>query len=81
MQHVARAEILGGSLIFSSLSEGELAELSEIAVERRFKPGEFVFWDGDAPDWFYMVAEGTVKVLKHSSSGKEFLIALFGPGG
>jgi len=80
VQHVARAEILRGSLIFSSLSEGELAELSEIAVERRFKPGEFVFWDGDAPDWFYMVAEGTVKVLKHSSSGKEFLIAFFGPG-
>ena len=80
MQHVARAEILRESLIFSSLSEGELAELSEIAVERRFKPGEFVFWDGDAPDWFYMVAEGTVKVLKHSSSGKEFLIAFFGSG-
>ena len=80
MQRVGRAEILRGSLIFSSLSEGELAELSEIAVERPFKPGEFVFWDGDAPDWFYMVAEGTVKVLKHSSSGKEFLIAFFGPG-
>lgn len=80
MQHVAKAEILRGSLIFSSLSESELAELSEIAVERRFQPGEFVFWDGDPPDWFYMVAEGTVKVLKHSSSGKEFLIAFFGPG-
>ena len=40
---------------------------------------EFIFWDGDAPEWFYIVAEGKVKVLKHSSLGKEFIIAFFGP--
>jgi len=80
LQHVARAEILRRSLIFSGLHDDELAELGGLAIERDFKPGEFVFWDGDAPDWFYMVAEGAVKVFKHSSSGKEFLIAFFGPG-
>ncbi len=68
------------SLIFSSLNEGELAVLAGLAIERRFKPGEFVFWDEDAPYWFYMVAEGRVKVVKHSSLGKEFIIAFFGPG-
>jgi len=75
-----RTEILRGSLIFSGLGEDELAELSEITVEHSFKPGEFVFWDGDNPDWFYIIAEGKVKVLKHASSGKEFIIAFFGPG-
>lgn len=30
--------------------------------------------------WFYIVAEGRVKILKHSSLGKEFVIAFFGPG-
>jgi len=62
------------------LNEDELAELASLAIERAFKGGEFVFWDGDAPDWFYMVAGGRVKVLKHSSLGKEFVIAFFGPG-
>ncbi len=76
----ARVEILKRSLIFSSLTEGELAELSELAIERRFEPGEFVFWEEDAPDWFYIVAEGRIKVLKHSSSGKELIIAFFDPG-
>jgi CRP/FNR family transcriptional regulator len=80
LQYVARAEILRRSLIFSGLHDDELAELGGLAIERNFKPGEFVFWDGDAPDWFYMVAEGMVKVFKHSSSGKEFLIAFFGHG-
>lgn len=75
-----RIEILKHSLIFSGLSEDELTELAGLAIERSFSPGEFVFWDGDAPDWFYMVAGGKVKVLKHSSLGKEFIIAFFGPG-
>jgi len=75
-----KAKILRQSLIFSSLNADELAELAGLAIERGFMPGEFVFWDGDAPDWFYMVAEGRIKVLKHSSTGKEFIIAFFGPG-
>lgn len=80
MQGTGKAEALKQSLIFSSLEEDELAELAGLAMERSFPSGEFVFWEGDAPDWFYMVAEGKVKVLKHSSLGKDFIIAFFGPG-
>jgi len=80
VEREAKADTLRRSLVFSALEEGELAELSGIAIERSFGPGEFVFWDGDDPDWFYIVAEGQVKVLKHSSLGKEFIIAFFGPG-
>lgn len=80
MRGSGKAEILKQSLIFSSLEEDELAELAGLAVERSFLSGEPVFWEGDAPDWFFMVAEGKVKVLKHSSQGKDFIIAFFGPG-
>ena len=73
-----KVPILKRSLIFSTLDEDELAELAGLATEISFTPGEFVFWDGDAPDWFYMVAEGKVKVVKYSSLGKEFIIAFFG---
>jgi len=76
---MSRAEILKQSLLFSSLKEGELAELSRLAIERNFKPDEFVFWEGDAPDYFYIVVEGRIKIAKYSSSGKEFIIAFFGP--
>ena len=73
-------QILRRSFIFSSLNDDELGELANLAIERSFVPNEFIFWDGDAPEWFYIVAEGKVKVLKHSSLGKEFIIAFFGPG-
>jgi CRP/FNR family transcriptional regulator len=80
LPYVARTEILKQSLIFSSLNEDELAELSKLAIERNFRSDEFVFWEGDAPDYFFIVSEGRIKVVKYSSSGKEFIIAFFGPG-
>ncbi|MBA7662496.1 CRP-like cAMP-activated global transcriptional regulator [subsurface metagenome] len=80
MQFSGKAEILRCSFIFSSLNDDELGELANFAIERSFVPNEFIFWDGDAPEWFYIVAEGKVKVLKYSSSGREFIIAFFGPG-
>ena len=74
------ADVLKRSPIFSALSPDELAELSASAIERSYETGEFVFWEGDAPEWFYVVAEGRVKVIKQSASGKEFIVAFFGPG-
>ena len=78
MPSTGKAEVLKQSFIFSSLNEDELAELAGLAIERSFAPDEFIFWDGDAPEWFYIIAEGRVKVVKHSSLGKEFIIAFFG---
>ncbi|MFC2057176.1 Crp/Fnr family transcriptional regulator [Chloroflexota bacterium] len=79
MQPDSKAQILKRSPIFSSLNDEELGELADLSIERSFMPNEFIFWDGDTPDWLYVVVEGKVKVLKHSSSGKEFIIAFFGP--
>ena len=80
MQFSEKSEILRKSPIFSSLNGDELGELADLSIERSFMPNESIFWDGDAPEWFYIVAEGKVKVLKHSSLGKDFVIAFFGPG-
>lgn len=75
-----KTHILKKSLIFSSLNEEELSGLVGLAVERSFQPDEFIFWEDDEPDYFYVIARGRIKVVKHSSSGKEFIIAFFGPG-
>ena len=80
MQFSGKAPILRSSAIFSSLNDDELSELANLSIEHSFMQNEFIFWDGDVPEWFYIVAEGKVKVFKHSSLGKEFIIAFFGPG-
>lgn len=80
MSPVDRGQVLRQSLIFSGLNDEELAGLSGLAVERSFKPEQFVFWEGDSPDYLYVVIEGRIKVVKYSSTGKEFIITFFGPG-
>ncbi|MFC1954135.1 Crp/Fnr family transcriptional regulator [Chloroflexota bacterium] len=80
MQSSSKAQIIKGSTIFSSLNEDELNGLANLAIERNFMSSEFIFWDGDTPEWLYIVTEGKVKVIKHSSQGREFIIAFFGPG-
>jgi len=80
LQRSDKVQILKRAFIFSSLTNDELGELANLAIEHSFMSTEFIFWDGDTPDWFYIIAEGKVKVLKHSSLGKEFIIAFFGPG-
>lgn len=80
MPEINKPMVLKQSLIFSGLTDNELAELAQLCKVRRVVAEEFIFWEGDAPEWFYLLAEGKIKVIKHSSLGKEFIIAFFGPG-
>jgi len=80
LRETNKTQILKRSSIFSGLSDDELATLAELAFEYSLMPDQFVFWDGDAPERFYVITEGSVKAVKHSSLGKEFIIAFFGPG-
>jgi CRP/FNR family transcriptional regulator len=69
--------VLQKSLVFSGLSDAELAGLSRLAGVRRLGEGEYAFWEGDTPDYFYILISGRIKVSKHSSQGKEVIIAFF----
>ena len=80
MKNSEKADILRHSYIFSGLDEEHIDALCRLGIDRVFTAGASIFWDGDMPDCFYVVAEGRVKVMKHSSSGKEFIIAFFGRG-
>jgi len=80
LKHNDKAQIIKNSSVFSGLNNDELNDLARLSITRSFTSNEFIFWDGDTPDWFYIIAEGKVKILKHSSLGKEFIIAFFSPG-
>ncbi|HEX7475304.1 MAG TPA: Crp/Fnr family transcriptional regulator [Dehalococcoidales bacterium] len=74
------AGILKQSPIFAGLNNTELIELSSLAKVKRLVEREMVFWEGDDSDWFYMVAEGRVRVHKTSSTSKDVILSFFGPG-
>ncbi|MBI4826533.1 MAG: Crp/Fnr family transcriptional regulator [Nitrospirae bacterium] len=66
--------------VFSSLADKEIKEISAHFNERDFNKDEAIFMEGDPSDWFYIVAEGRVKVVKHSINGKDVILEIILPG-
>lgn len=80
MSEISKEQTLGRSTIFSGFDDEALTQLAALTKLHRYAAGEFIFWEGDPPLSLYIVASGRVKILKHSSLGKDFVIAFFGPG-
>lgn len=72
--------ILGRSPIFSHLSKQQLEELSKSAKFQHIEAGQFLFLESEVLDYFCIVAEGRFKILKHSTSGRDFIVTFNGPG-
>lgn len=78
--HDGKTDILEKSAIFSDLNTQQRARLSRLAVEHHVKLGQFMYSQGDLLEYLYVVAEGRLKILKHSPSGKDVIVAFSGPG-
>jgi CRP/FNR family transcriptional regulator len=74
------AKTLKKSIVFNCLSSKELDAISTYFEKEDFKKNETIFLEGDSSDWFYLVAEGEVKILKHTLMGKDIILELMSPG-
>jgi CRP-like cAMP-binding protein len=73
-------ELLGRVPVFETLGRDDLVRVSEVAVPRRFTPGQVIFREGDDSDTCYIVAEGHARALREHSDGRTIALARFGPG-
>jgi CRP/FNR family transcriptional regulator len=73
-------ELLGRVPVFSTLVSGDLERIAQLAVPRRFEPGEVVFREGDASDTCYIVREGQARATHEHGDGRTITLATFGPG-
>ncbi len=65
--------------LFKNLSDEELKELEHYLTTAMFRKKEDIFTEGDAPEWFYIVLTGKVKVTKISHDGKEIILEIISP--
>jgi CRP-like cAMP-binding protein len=73
-------ELLGRVPVFSTLVQGDLERIADLAVPRRFEPGEVVFREGDASDTCYVVRAGHARAVREHGDGRTITLATFGPG-
>jgi len=74
------AELLGRVPAFSTLEPSDLERIAQLAVPRRFEPGQAVFREGDASDTCYVVREGHARAIRTHGDGRTITLATFGPG-
>ncbi|MCZ7585920.1 MAG: Crp/Fnr family transcriptional regulator [Deltaproteobacteria bacterium] len=73
-------EILKNIFIFSGFDKDGLTRIHGLAVEETHKKTDPIYWEGDAPDWLFIVIKGKVKLFKQSKAGKETILRIVGAG-
>lgn len=62
---------------FSLLTEAELELIDKIATDKSFKKGEYIFFEGESGDKFYIIKNGQVKLTKMIKNGDEQILNIF----
>ena len=73
-------ELLTRVPVFETLGEEDLLRVEQVAVPRRFGPGEVIFREGDMSDTCYVVRSGHARAIREHPDGRTITLAHFGPG-
>jgi CRP/FNR family transcriptional regulator len=74
------AVLLRASAVFAGLPAREIDAVAAVAQEARHRAREYVFMEGDAARWLYVVKTGRVKIVRQSRAGRDVVLELLGPG-
>src|SRR5215813_14215898 len=66
--------------VFAELPDAEIAALGAVASAEAKRAREYVFMEGDAADWLWLVHSGRIKIVRHSHTGRDVVLELLGPG-
>jgi CRP/FNR family transcriptional regulator len=65
--------------MFNTLSDSDVKEVRKYLITENFRKKEFIFAEGDPPDWLYIVVQGKVKITRISHEGKEIILEIIPP--
>ncbi len=66
--------------LFGALDAATLSDATQRVIERRYRPGEYLFFEGDAPDGLYMLCSGRVRLARTAPDGREQVLAMVAAG-
>ena len=72
--------VLAGIPLFRRVSPEDRERILAVAKLRSYERGDRIFSETDPPDFFVVVVTGRVKIFKHTPSGSDLILEIFGPG-
>ena len=79
MRKEQAAGLLRRAELFAHLNDDALDRLAEKAVERSYRKGQLLFYQGDPGDSLFVMVEGLVKVSVVSEHGDEMVLVALRP--
>jgi CRP/FNR family transcriptional regulator len=76
---VSTLEKLRGFNVFSEVADERLARTAKETTLLQLERHALVWNEGDMPRFLYLILDGRVKLIKHSETGKDVIIEIFGP--
>jgi CRP/FNR family transcriptional regulator len=76
-----RRDVLMALPIFAGLGDRDWDKIIDLFSERQYGKDEYVFLEGEAPEALYVIKSGKVKVLRHSTDGKDVVLRVVSSGG
>lgn len=73
-------QTLSGLPDFSEFDPNLLKLIAEVAIEKTFQPGQFVFMEGEPCLGLYIAQTGWLRAVKTNPSGRELVVRIVGPG-
>jgi len=78
--HASTIEMLKQVPYLQGLSINILQELAANASRQRYQSGTMLFCEGDPTAGIYVVEEGSVKISRFTTEGREHILSIFGKG-
>ena len=75
-----RLELLKNISFFSCLKDADLGQVADKCIERQFARNAIILSKDDEGDTLHIVESGRVKAVLTAQSGREIVLAYFGPG-
>jgi CRP-like cAMP-binding protein len=69
-----RLKIIGRLPFFKHLPPAAIAEINLLFDDRDVTADQAIYFEGDPPEYLYLVAMGKVKLMRNTASGREVLL-------
>lgn len=71
---------VAGLALFDSLSSADQAKIAPLTEYVQYSRDDVLFFEGDPPEWLFIILDGNVKLIKHSDDGRDVILYLAMPG-
>lgn len=74
--YIDKIEEMKNMSLFKDLKEEDLKNIERFFIVKKYKKGDYIFYEGDKEPGIYFVIDGIIKLIKETNEGKTVILRL-----